>query len=54
MSLHDRIAEALKWTPQEARSFSLSSLRELVRHVSPKLAHEITLAMQQGPALPMD
>ncbi len=41
MILHERIAAALGWTVSDARSFSLSALREMVRPVSPKLAHEI-------------
>jgi len=46
MNLHLRIAEALGWTEEETRSFSLPTLRALVRTVSPKLAHEITLVMR--------
>jgi hypothetical protein len=42
-----RVALALGWTVDEVRSFSLPALRDLVRPVSPKLAHEITLAMDQ-------
>ncbi len=42
MTLHERIAEVLGWSVADARSFSLSALREMVRPVSPKLAHEIT------------
>ena len=39
--LHDRIAHALGWTPAEARSLSIDSLRDLVRPVNPDLAQEI-------------
>lgn len=45
MNLHQRIAEALGWTEEEAKSFSLPTIRECVRPVNPKLAHEITLVM---------
>lgn len=48
MTLHDRIAAALGWTPEQARSFSLLALRDLVHPVSPKLAHEATLTTQSG------
>jgi hypothetical protein len=44
-TLHKRIAYALNWTEEETHSFSLPALRELVRPISPKLYHEITLAM---------
>lgn len=44
--MHERIAKALGWTVEEARSFSLPALREVVRPVSMKLAYEITLAIQ--------
>jgi hypothetical protein len=44
--LHERIAKALGWTVEETRSFSLPALRDLVRPVSMKLAHEITIAIQ--------
>jgi hypothetical protein len=43
--LHERVALALGWTPAEARSMSLPSLREAVRHVNPGLANEITMKM---------
>jgi hypothetical protein len=46
--LHERIAKALGWTVEEARSFSLPALREVVRPVSMKLAYEITLQIQFG------
>ena len=44
--LHERIAEALGWTVDQIRSFSLPALREIVRPVSMKLAYEITLQIQ--------
>jgi hypothetical protein len=42
-----RVALALGWTVDDVRSFSLPALRDLVRPVSPKLAHEITQAMDR-------
>jgi hypothetical protein len=51
MNLHERVAEALGWTVSEVQSLSLSSLREMVRPVSPKLAHELTLATQNPQSL---
>ena len=48
MSLHERIAAALGWTVAQAQSFSLPSLREMVRPVSAKLAHEITQEIRSG------
>lgn len=40
--LHERIAEALGWTEAEVKTFAPMALRDLVRTVNPKLAHEIT------------
>ena len=48
MTLHERIAQALGWTKEETQSFSLQSLREVVRPVSPKLAHELSTLIQSG------
>ncbi len=48
MSLHERIAKTLGWTVAEAMSFSLPALRELVRSVNPKLAHEISECLHTG------
>jgi hypothetical protein len=48
MSLHERIAEALGWSVKDTQSFSFQSLREMVRPVSTKLAHELTVAIQTG------
>lgn len=48
MSLHERIAAALGWTVKDAQSLSLASLREMVRPVSPKLTHELTVAIEGG------
>lgn len=48
MTLHERVAEVLGWEVEEAQSFSLQSLRELVRPVSPKLAVLLTQEVQSG------
>jgi hypothetical protein len=48
-TLHHRIARALGWSLADAQSFSLPSLRELVRKGHPKLAHELTQVMR-GPS----
>lgn len=50
-NLHERIADALGWTVEETRGFSLAALRDLVRPVSAKLAHEITVAISSGSVL---
>jgi hypothetical protein len=47
-SLHERIAKALGWTVTEAQSFDLHTLRELMRHVSPKLTHELDVQIRSG------
>jgi hypothetical protein len=47
-TLHERIAEALGWTVEEAQSFSLQSLRELVRPVSPSLADDLSQRIGSG------
>jgi len=44
----ERVAKVLGWTEAEVQSFSLPTLREVVRRVSPKLAYEITQVMR-GP-----
>jgi hypothetical protein len=48
MDLHKRIAAALRWTERDAQSFSLLTLRDLVRPVSPKLADEIAEVVRSG------
>ena len=48
MNLHERIAAALGWSVSDVKSFSLITLRDLVRPVSPKLAHEISVALKAG------
>lgn len=40
-NLYERIAKALGWSIEETQSFSLQSLRELVRPSHPKLAYVI-------------
>lgn len=47
-ALHERIAQALGWPLRDVQSFSLHALRDLVRPVSPKLAHEITAVISSG------
>jgi hypothetical protein len=46
--LHTCIAEALGWSLVEVRSFSLATLRELVRPVRPELVEEISAAIASG------
>ena len=48
MSLHARIAAALGWSEKDAQSFSLLTLRELLREKHPKLAAEITETVRSG------
>jgi hypothetical protein len=43
-TLHARVAAALGWSVEATRAFSLLSLRDIVRPVSPNLAQEITCA----------
>lgn len=45
MTLHERIAAALGWSVADCQSFSLQALRDMVRPVSEKLAHEITIVI---------
>lgn len=47
-SLYERAAEKLGWSVRDARSFSLPMLREIVKEKSPKLAHEIDMAIAAG------
>lgn len=47
-NLHERIAKALGWEVEEVRTMSFQTLRELVRPVSDKLAHEITQEIESG------
>ena len=43
--LRARVAAALGWSVADTQSLSIPSLRELVRPVSPKLEHELTVLM---------
>jgi hypothetical protein len=54
MTLHQRIAAALGWTEDQAKSFSLAALRDLVRPVNAKLAHELTQLIQSGGVIDFD
>lgn len=49
--LHEKIAKALGWSLSDVKSFSLQSLRDLVRPVDSALAEEITKAIQNGVVL---
>jgi hypothetical protein len=42
LTLHERIAVTLGWSAADVLSFSLLSLRELVRPIDPRLAGEIS------------
>ena len=46
--MKERIAELLGWSLADVNSFSLLTLRELVCPLSPKLAHELDLAIHGG------
>lgn len=46
--IHEQIAKALGWTIEDARSFSLQTLRDWVRPVDSKLAAEISEAIRSG------
>lgn len=46
--LHARIAACLGWTEQEVKSFSLATVREMVRGKDAALYDEISLVIQQG------
>jgi hypothetical protein len=41
----ERVSKALNWPIEDVRSMSTASLREVVRPVSPKLAHELSLIL---------
>jgi hypothetical protein len=51
MNLHERVAKKLGWTVEQTKQFSLISLREIVRHVSPKLANDITESLSEDALL---
>jgi hypothetical protein len=46
--LHERIAAVLGWSVQDTQSFSMHSLRELVRPLDPRLAQEISDSIEGG------
>jgi len=46
--LHERIAEVLGWSIADVRSFSLATLREMVREKSPKLHRQIGEVLASG------
>jgi hypothetical protein len=46
--MKERIAELLGWSLADVNSFSLLTLRELVRPLSPKLAHELDAVIRGG------
>ncbi len=48
MNLHARIAEALGWTEDQTKQFSLQALRDLLRPTSPKLVAELDSAIRTG------
>jgi hypothetical protein len=48
MSLHERIAIALGWSVRDTQSMSLQALRDIVRPVNAKLAHEIDTTIRSG------
>jgi hypothetical protein len=48
VNLHARIAQALGWTEEQVKSFSFQTLRELVRPVNAKLAHEMDVEIRSG------
>lgn len=47
-TLHERIATAIGWTERDVRSFSLPTIREMLRDKHPKLYDEVTLLIQSG------
>lgn len=49
--LHARIAKLLDWPVEDARSFSLLTLRDLAAPLSPELANEITRVVCSGEVL---
>ena len=46
--IHARAAEVLGWPLRDVQSMSLYTLRDVVRPVSAKLAHDITVAIRSG------
>jgi hypothetical protein len=48
VTLHERIAEALKWPLKDVQSMSFQNLRELVRPTHSKLAYLIDEHIRSG------
>lgn len=48
MTLHERIARCLGWTVKDCQSFSLTTLRELVRDKDVALCAAITATIRDG------
>lgn len=48
MTLHERIALALGWSKRDVRSFSLLTVREMLRPKHPKLYDEVTRLVESG------
>jgi len=46
--LHEEIAAALGWTLSDVRSFSLSTLRDVLHQTHPRLALKIDGAIRTG------
>lgn len=46
--LRERVAEKLGWSVKDTEKFSFQMLREMVKDKSPKLAHEISVAIRSG------
>lgn len=46
--LHERIAKACNWNVSDVRSFSLATMREMVREKHPELAAEIASVIERG------
>lgn len=46
--LKERVAAALGWSVEDTHKVSLQSLRDLVRPVSSKLAHELDVVIRTG------
>lgn len=52
--LRERIADTLGWSVKETEKFSFQMLREMVKDKSPKLAHEILVAIRSGDLMTVD
>ena len=47
-TIHERIAAALNWSIKDVQSFSLITLRDLVRPLNAKLASEMDEIIRSG------